>query len=187
MDNILNSLHNYKAKFIICGNVNINYLGTNVKKKQLDNLLTTYNLTGAVYFPTRIADNTITFLDNIFVDNARKCTIQPHINGLSDHDAQLVTLHNFSLPINNINSSYIRNINKNTIDEFQFQLSWKRWDNVFGNDNVNNMFNYIWLNQLSNTTNLWCIDVYSNQKITRCSTHGDGKSRKLIIQYIIIR
>ena len=87
--------------------------------------------------------------------------------------------------------------------------------------------NYIWLNQLSNTTNLWLIDVYylvinymfrrlwpssvwwinknthkqlhlafhsfhyhyledSNQKITRRSRHGDGKSRKLI-QYIIIR
>jgi len=33
MDNILYTLHNYKAKFIICGDININYLGTNIKKK----------------------------------------------------------------------------------------------------------------------------------------------------------
>ena len=71
MDNILNSLNNYKSKFIICGDININYLGTNIKKKQLDNRLATYNLTGTVYFPTRRANNSITSLDNIFVDNTR--------------------------------------------------------------------------------------------------------------------
>jgi len=71
MDNMLYSLHNYKAKFIICGDININYLGANIKKKQLDNLLATYNLTGTVYFPTRIANNSITLLDNIFVITTR--------------------------------------------------------------------------------------------------------------------
>jgi hypothetical protein len=141
MDNILNSLHNHESKFTICGDININYLGTNIKEKQLDNLLTTYNLTCSEYFPRRIANNSITLLDNIFVDNRRKCTIQLCINWLSDHDAQLVTLHNFFLPINNINPSYIRNINKNTIAEFQFQLSWEQWDNTFRNNHVNKMFN----------------------------------------------
>jgi len=141
MDNILSSLHNHKSKFTICGDININYLGTNIKKKQLDNLLTTHNVTGTEYFPTRIANNSITLLDNIFVDNRRKYTIQPCINGLSDHDAQLITPHNFSLPINNIKPSYIRNINKNTTAEFQFQLSWKQWDNIFENNDVNKMLN----------------------------------------------
>jgi len=117
------------------------YLGTNIKKKQLDNLLATYNLTGTMYFPTRIANNSITLLDNIFVDNRRKYTIQPCINGSSDQDVQLITLHKFSLPINNIKPSYIRNINKNTTAEFQFQLSLEQWDNIFGNNDVNKMFN----------------------------------------------
>ena len=31
LDYILNSLHNYKTEFIICGDININYLGTNNK------------------------------------------------------------------------------------------------------------------------------------------------------------
>jgi hypothetical protein len=80
-------------------------------------------------------------IDNIFIDNRRHYTIKLHKNGLSDHDAQLITLNNFSLPFSNIEPTYIRSINKNTIDEFQLQLSWEQWDNIFGNNNVNDMFN----------------------------------------------
>ena len=139
LDNILNSLHNYKTEFLIRGD--INYLGTSNKKKQLDYLLGTYNLIGTVYFPTRTANNSVTLIDNIFIDTRRNYTIKPCINGLSDHDAQLITLNNFSLPIRNIEPTYIRNINKNTTAEFQLQLSWEQWDNIFGNNNVNDMFN----------------------------------------------
>jgi hypothetical protein len=124
LDCILNSLYTYKTEFIICGNININYLGTNNKKKQLDYLFGAYNLISTVYCPTRTVNNSITLIDNIFIDNKRKYTIKPCINGLSDHDAQLITLNNFSLPISNTEPTYIRNINKNTIAEFQLQLSW---------------------------------------------------------------
>jgi hypothetical protein len=40
-------------------------------------------------------------IDNIFIDNIRDYTIKPCINGLPDHDAQLITLKNFPLPISN--------------------------------------------------------------------------------------
>jgi len=61
--------------------------------------------------------------------------------GLSDHDAQLITLNNFSLPFSNIEPSHTRNINKNTIAEFQLQLSGEQWDKLFGNNNFNDIFN----------------------------------------------
>jgi hypothetical protein len=141
LDYVLNSLHTYKSEFIICGDININYLGTNNKKKQLDYVLGTYNLISTVHFPMRTANNSATFIDNIFFENRRHYTIEPCINGLSDHDAQLITLNNFSLPFSNTEPTYIRNINKNTIAEFQLQLSWAQWDNIFGNNNVNDMFN----------------------------------------------
>jgi exonuclease III len=112
LDNILSSLHNHKIELIICGD--INYLETNNKKKQLDNLLGTYNLIGTVYFPTRILNNSVTLIDNIFIDR-RNYTIKSCINGLSDHDAQLITLNNFSLQVSDIEHTYIRNINKHTI------------------------------------------------------------------------
>ena len=60
-------------------------------------------------------------IDNIFIDNGRNYTIKPCINGLSDHDAQLVTLKNYSLSTSKNEPTYIRNINKKTIAEFQLQ------------------------------------------------------------------
>jgi hypothetical protein len=109
LDTILNSLQNHKTEFIICGDININYLGTTNRKKQLDNLLGTYNLISTVYFPTRIANKSV-ILRDIFIDNRRNYTIKPGINGKSDHDAQLITPTNSYLPINNIEHIYIRNI-----------------------------------------------------------------------------
>jgi len=47
---ILNSLHKHNSEFIICGDININYLESNNKKNQLDNLLGTYNLIDTVFF-----------------------------------------------------------------------------------------------------------------------------------------
>ena len=64
LDYILNSLHIHNTKFIICEDININYLDTNDKKKQLDTLLGTYNLKGAVYFPT-VTSISFTMIDNI--------------------------------------------------------------------------------------------------------------------------
>ena len=58
-----------------------------------------------------------------------------------DYDAQLLTLNNFSLQTNNDEPNYTRNINnENNIAEFQLQLIWEQWDNIFGN-NDNNIFN----------------------------------------------
>ena len=58
LNNILNSLLKLKIEFIICGNIHIKYMEMSNNKKQLDNLLNTYNLTSMVPFPTRI-DNTL--------------------------------------------------------------------------------------------------------------------------------
>jgi len=174
LDYIHNSLHTYKTEFIICGNTN--YLGTNNKKKQLDYLLGTYNLITTVYFPMRTVNNSATLIDNIFIDNRRHYTIKPYTNGLSDHDAQLITLNNFSLPFSIIEPSYIRNINKNTIAEFQLQLSWEQWDNIFGNNNVNDMF--------SNFLNTYLRCYYSSffkKEIKSNATHNQWITKGITI------
>jgi exonuclease III len=89
---ILNSLYKHNSEFITCGDININYLEPSNKKNQLDNLLGTYNLIDTVSFPTRIVNNTATLIDNIFIDNRRSYTTKPCLNGLSDHDSQILTL-----------------------------------------------------------------------------------------------
>jgi exonuclease III len=68
---ILNSLHNINTQYIICGDININYLVENNRKKILDALLASYNLFSTVYFPTRLQNNSATAIDNIFVDTSK--------------------------------------------------------------------------------------------------------------------
>jgi hypothetical protein len=114
---------------------------TSNNRKSLDNLLSTYNLTSTKHFPNRIVDKAIFMIDNIFIDVSRNYTIKPYINGLSDHDAQILTISNFYVPIINVNPYYIRGINKNAIAEFQLQLNWENWDDIFGKNDVNLMFN----------------------------------------------
>jgi hypothetical protein len=104
-------------------------------------MLNTSNLKDTVYFPTRITKNSATLIDNIFVDKRRRYNVVPFINGLSGHDAQLITLMNSKVPNSVTESIPIRNIIKNNILEFQMLLSREQWDNIFGNNNVNNMFN----------------------------------------------
>ena len=137
---ILNSLHKHNSEFITCCDININYLESNNRKNRLDSLLGTYNLIDTVFFPTRIVSNSVTLIDNIFIDNKRSCTIKPCSNGLSEHDGQILTLFNLPISCNSIKYIYTRRID-NTIADFQLQLSYEQWDNVFGNNNVNEIFN----------------------------------------------
>ena len=45
LDTILQSLYTPMLHFVICGDININYLNDSVNKSQQDNLLLSYNLT----------------------------------------------------------------------------------------------------------------------------------------------
>jgi len=125
----------------MCGDININYLESNNKNNQLDNLVDTYNLIDTVFFPTRIVSNSVTLTDNIFIDNRRSYTVKLRSNGLLDHDGQILTLFNLPMSCNSIKYIYTRRTDDNTIADFQLQLSYEQWDNVFGNNNVNEIFN----------------------------------------------
>ena len=80
---------------VICGDVNANYLIDNNRRRQLDAVLHTYNLTGIVEFPTRFGLNSQTAIDNVFINTSTigKYDLYPLLNGLSDHDAQLIIIH----------------------------------------------------------------------------------------------
>jgi hypothetical protein len=54
----------------------------------------------------------------------------------------ILTLLNLSILHCNINYIYTRRIDNNTIADFQLQLSYGQWDDVFGNNNVNEIFNH---------------------------------------------
>jgi hypothetical protein len=92
LDLILQKLYNNKYNIIICGDVNVNYLINNNQRSQLDAVLHSYNLVGIVKFPTRFGLNSQTAIDNVFIDTSTsgKYDLYALINGLSDHDAQLL-------------------------------------------------------------------------------------------------
>jgi hypothetical protein len=106
-------------------------------KKQLDTLLISYNLSTKVHFPTRIQNKSSTAIDNIFKEifQFKNYIITPMINGLSNHDAQLLTINEINLENQTCHINTIRNINKNSLTEFQINLSYESWDNIFGSDN----------------------------------------------------
>jgi len=99
-------------------------------------------LTSIVNFPTRIQKNSTTAIDNIFIDTSKmgNYTISPIINGLSDHDAQFITLYSYSPRPPSKNYRLIRNINDHTINDYLTKLSRETWDTVFSTDDVNTMF-----------------------------------------------
>ena len=143
LDVVLRNLYAATLEYIICGDINIDYLIDSDKKSQLDALLKTYNLTSVVNFPTCIQKNSATAIDNIFIDTSKMGNyfLLPIINGLSDHDAQLITLLSYNSRPPSKKYRLIRNINDHTIHDFLTKLSYETWDTIFSTDDVNKMFN----------------------------------------------
>ena len=71
--------------------------------------------------------------------------IEPYYNGLSDHDAQMLTLHTPS----DIHSKHRlvrigKKYDDSSISEFKINLSYENWENVFdstSDNDVNVIFN----------------------------------------------
>ena len=118
---VLTQLFSNTTNLIVCVDISIDYLKTSKYKFQLDCLLASYNLSSIVDFPTRITGNTSTAIDNIFIDKVKNndYTVEPMINGLSDHDAQILVLCNIN--VSNQETSFARRqiINSDTIAQFK--------------------------------------------------------------------
>jgi exonuclease III len=99
LDSIIKSIDKIERKLIICGDINIDYLTVSDRRRQLDALLLSYNLTATVKFPTRVQNQSSTAIDNIFINNYKftKYTVSPIYNGLLDHDAQLLTIKDINI------------------------------------------------------------------------------------------
>jgi hypothetical protein len=117
-----------------------------INKRQLDAMLLFYNLSAIVQFPTRAQSHSSTAIDNIIIDTYKFINygVFPLYNGLSDHDAQLLTINDVNLQLQNHHFHIIRNINKYSIEEFKTRLSYESWDSIFGsngNMDVDSLFN----------------------------------------------
>jgi hypothetical protein len=102
-------------------------------------LLLSYNLYSTVNFPTRIHNSSFTAIDNIFIDKVKyeNYSIHPLVNGLSDHDAQMITINNITVDKGVSKLQSIRKFNKLSISQFAVNINYENWDKVFIQEDVN--------------------------------------------------
>jgi len=146
LDETIKSIDTANLNLILCGDINIDYFTENDRKRQLDSLLQTCNLTGIVTFPTRSQGTCSTMIDNIFIDNSKipNYTVSPFFNGMSDHDTQLLIVKDINLQSQGHYVYVTRSMNKYSINEFKISLSYETWVCVFGlnnNPDVDTLFN----------------------------------------------
>jgi hypothetical protein len=143
---LLNKLDDIIKTLYKDGDMNIDYLVDSDRKRQLDAVLLTYNLSAIVHFPTRSQGNSNTAIDNIFLDTYKfiNYIASPLHNALSDHDAQLLIINYVNPQLQNHHVYIIRDINNHSIVEFKTRLSYESWDCIFGyngNIDVDTLFN----------------------------------------------
>ena len=92
----------------------------------MDALSQTYNLTRTVSFCTHKTNTSTTAIDNIFIAMTKNYTIYPFINGFSDHEAQILVIENIILTKQRNNITTKRDINDQSILEFQLLLSHEK-------------------------------------------------------------
>jgi hypothetical protein len=136
-------LHSPKTEFIICGDINVNYLVNSNRKQNLDSVLLSYNLSSTITFPTRVQSSSKSAIDNIFIDNSKleNYTVGPVINGLSDHEAQIMEINKIDLQSSNQQYQTVRKIDASTIADFVTQLSYETWDAVSDDNDIDSKFN----------------------------------------------
>jgi hypothetical protein len=143
MEMILRKPVKNEVKVIICGDIIVNFMVDSSKKRQLEAMLASFNMSSVVTIPTRYGRNTSTAIDNIFLDEQQYdgYDVFTVSNGLSDYKAQLLVL-NLSKPINIGNQIlYKRMINNDNIFDFQINLSYENWESVLNNRYINTCFN----------------------------------------------
>jgi len=82
----------------------------------------------------------VTAIDNIFNDIDIDYTLCPIMNGLSDHDAQLLFKKKINLSSSTQHNEVIGTFDKHSLNDFLNELSYEMWDTTFCSEDVNIMF-----------------------------------------------
>jgi len=123
IESILVLLSRKSKVLIVCGDFNINFRGDTTYKRILTSLMATFGMHPTVDFPTRIYNNSITTIDNIFINtiNLNSYSVYPCIKGLSDHDVQLMVLHDIVNMTYKKHSFLCQRFNEETISDFNIK------------------------------------------------------------------
>ena len=138
------SLYRPTTEFVICGDVNRDYLSDSHMRQQLTQLLGTYNMLQTVNFPTRIQNNCRSAIDNIFINKSQLHlhNVLPLYNCLSEHDAQYLVLKNFfGKEKTALGKCKVRVFTSDLLKCFRELLSKETWEVIYQQQDINKIFN----------------------------------------------
>lgn len=118
--------------FIICGDVNINFLQNSTSKTDLLNLLSEYDIYPHISQPTRVSRLSSTCIDNIFSNHSQCEVIGVKSVFYSDHMYQLCEFSSGSDMRGNTDELICRrNLSSVNLDNFYSTLCREQWQDVY--------------------------------------------------------
>jgi hypothetical protein len=109
--------------------------------------MASYGLYSTITFSTRICRKSSTAIDNIFINKCKNknCVVYPWINGLSNHDGQIMIIRNVTHKMVKDQIHIHRVINESSTLDFQINPSYELWDIFIDSDvdTINNFFKYL--------------------------------------------
>lgn len=174
----LDLIPSWKYPCILMGDVNVDGLTYDNKKKKLEDMLARHNITRLDLPPTRVTATSRTSID-LVCSNLDKNEVHTDVitTGLSDHKAQLcrVTLLNKKLPLP---STTHRHFSQKNMDNFKLSLASETWQKVYDTltvDEAYDSFHEI----LTQTLNLTCPQKSSRTKKKSMFKATDEESERL--------
>jgi len=94
-----------------------------------------------------IQNNSYSTIGNIFIDTFKfsNFTVYPIINGLSDHNARSLILHEILVQNTNTYFYYNKKIDKLAVINFNTKLSYESWEDIFTENDVNTILTNFWI------------------------------------------
>jgi endonuclease/exonuclease/phosphatase family metal-dependent hydrolase len=127
METLLSCISINSSELIICGDLNVNFLENTTHKQLLNSLLATYGLYSTIQLPTRITNSSASTIDNIFINTVKfnNFIVHPLTNGMSDHDAQIIVLHDITIQNERNYFFFTRKFNKSLALDFNIKLTYE--------------------------------------------------------------
>ena len=123
--------------FVVCGDININYLKETNEKQNFECIINTYGFRSLVNFPTRVTKNSVSSLDQFITNLDQKtleCIGEPIY--FSDHDAQILEIKNALNSTSENQTGQMKsksrpNFTSKIFSEFKQKLETENWASVY--------------------------------------------------------
>lgn len=138
-------------KTVLCGDFNVNLMGTNTNKSRFLDLILTFNLNQTVFEPTRVTKNTSSLIDGFFI-NFEYTDGSAVVTALSDHHGQYLKFQESAESTMQIKPVPKRIFSRVKVEQYRIELLNECWMDVMGMSEANVAYD-TFLGRLQNVLN----------------------------------